>query len=99
MHKSHDFNIEQTRLNNAYRQLNSNQNIHLYPKKQEDEQPLYWAFLKLRIGFSVLFLFFLIVCFKSGPVNEAKKIQSVFSHISQTDSYTKHVLDQFDLNL
>ena len=99
MHKNHDLNIEQTRLNHAYRQLNSDHNLYYYHNNIEDEQPLYWAFLKLRIGFSILFLFFLIACFKTAPVKESKKVQSAFSHISQTDSYTKHVLQQFDLNL
>lgn len=99
MHKNHDLNIEQTRLNHAYQQLNSNQDLYSYHNNIEDDQPLYWAFLKLRIGFSILFLFFLIACFKTAPVKESKKVQSAFSHISQTDPYTKHVLQQFDLNL
>lgn len=97
MHKNHNLNIEQTRLNNAYRQLNSEHDPRLY--NNEDEPPLYWAFLKLRIGCSILFLFFLIVCFKSAPVKESQKLRSVFSHINQTDSYTKHILNQFDHNL
>ena len=97
MHKNHDFNIEQTRLNNAYQQLNCKQDLHVYHK--EDEQPIYLVFLKLRIGFSILLLFFLIICSKTVSSKEAKKIQSVFSHISQTDSYTKYILNEFDLNL
>ena len=97
MHKNHGLNIEQTRLNNAYRQLNSKQDLHCYHK--EDEQTLYWAFLKLRIGFSIILLFFLIVCFKTAPSRESQKIQSVFSHISQIDSYTNYILNQFDQNL
>lgn len=99
MHKNHDLNIEQTRLNHAYRQLNSNENLTSYHKNTEDEQPLYWAFLKLRIGFSVLFLFFLIACFKAAPAEESKRVQSVFSHIDQTDPYTQCILNQLDLNL
>lgn len=97
MHKNHDLNIEQMRLNDTYRQLNSSQNLYSYNKETGNEQPLYWAFLKLRIGFSVLFLFFLIVCFKATPAKEAKKVQSVFFHISQTDSYTQQVLTQLNL--
>ena len=99
MHKNHDLNIEQTRLNHTYRQLNSNQNLYSYHNDIEDDQPLYWAFLKLRIGVSILFLFFLIACFKAAPVKESKKVQSAFSHISQTDPYTRHVLQQFDVHL
>lgn len=99
MHKNHDLNIEQTRLNHAYQQLNSDQNLYSYHKNSEDEQPLYWAFLKLRIGFSILFLFFLIACFKTAPVKESKKVQSVFSNINQTDPYTKHFLQQLDQHL
>ena len=77
MHKNHDLNIEQTRLNHAYQQLNSNQDLYSYHNNIEDDQPLYWAFLKLRIGFSILFLFFLIACFKTAPVKESKKVQSI----------------------
>lgn len=99
MHQKHDLNIEQTRLNHTYQMLNSNQDLQAYHKKNDEKQPLYWAFLKLRIGFSIIFLFFLIICFKTAPTKESKKVQSVFSHISQTDPYTKQVLTQFDLNL
>lgn len=44
MHKNMDFNIEQTRLNNTYRQLNSDHDFHTYLNKQEDQTPTYWSF-------------------------------------------------------
>ena len=99
MHKNTDFHIEQTRLNDTYRKLNSGNDFSSYINEQENQSPTYWSFLKLRIGFSILFLFFLIACFKTAPAKEFKKVQSAFSHINQTDSYSEHILNQFDLNL
>lgn len=98
MHKNTDFHIEQTRLNDTYRKLNSGNDFSSYINEQENQSPTYWSFLKLRIGFSILFLFFLIACFKTAPAEEFKKVQSAFSHINQTDSYSEHILNQFDLN-
>ena len=98
MHKNTDFHIEQTRLNDTYRKLNSGNDFSSYINEQENQSPTYWSFLKLRIGFSILFLFFLIACFKTAPAKEFKKVQSAFSHINQTDSYSEHILNQFDLN-
>ena len=60
MHKNTDFHIEQTRLNDTYRKLNSGNDFSSYINEQENQSPTYWSFLKLRIGFSILFLFFLI---------------------------------------
>lgn len=97
MHKNTDFHIEQTRLNDTYRKLNSGNDFSSYINEQENQAPTYWSFLKLRIGFSILFLFFLIACFKTAPAKEFKKVQSTFSHISQTDSYSEHILNQFDV--
>ena len=94
MHKNHDFNIEQTRLNNAYQQLNCKQDLHVYHK--EDEQSIYLVFLKLRIGFSILFLFFIVACSKSFHTKETKQIQSVFSQIGKVDPYTEKILDHLD---
>ena len=65
MHKNMNFNIEQTRLNNTYQRLNSNHDFHRYLNNQKDQTPTYWSFLKLRIGFSILFLFFIVACSKS----------------------------------
>ena len=65
MHKNTDFHIEQTRLNDTYRKLNSGNDFSSYINEQENQSPTYWSFLKLRIGFSILFLFFLIACFKT----------------------------------
>lgn len=96
MHKNMDFHIEQTRLNNAYRRLNSNNDFHTYLNKQEDQPPTYWSFLKLRIGFSILFLFFIIACSKSLSIKESNQIQSVFSQINKVDPYTKKFLDHLN---
>ena len=89
MHKNTDFHIEQTRLNDTYRKLNSGNDFSSYINEQENQSPTY---------FSILFLFFLIACFKTAPAKEFKKVQSAFSHINQTDSYSEHILNQFDLN-
>ena len=83
MHKNTDFHIEQTRLNDTYRKLNSGNDFSSYINEQENQSPTYWSFLKLRIGFSILFLFFLIACFKTASAKEFKKIQSAFSHINR----------------
>ena len=99
MHKNTDFHIEQTRLNDTYRKLNSGNDFSSYINEQENQAPTYWSFLKLRIGFSILFLFFLIACFKAAPVKESKKVQSAFFHINQTDPYTRRVLQQYDVHL
>ena len=99
MHKNTDFHIEQTRLNDTYRKLNSGNDFSSYINEQENQAPTYWSFLKLRIGFSILFLFFLIACFKAAPVKESKKVKSAFFHINQTDPYTRRVLQQFDVHL
>lgn len=99
MHKNTDFHIEQTRLNDTYRKLNSGNDFSSYINEQENQAPTYWSFLKLRIGFSILFLFFLIACFKAAPVKESKKVPSAFFHINQTDPYTRRVLQQFDVHL
>ena len=98
MHKNMNFNIEQTRLNNAYRQLNSDHDFHTY-NKQEDQTPTYWSFLKLRIGFSILFLFFIVACSKSLPTKETKQVQSVFSQVNEVDPYTSYILEKLDLHM
>ena len=87
MHKNTDFHIEQTRLNDTYRKLNSGNDFSSYINGQENQSPTYWSFL-----------FFLIASFKTAPAKEFKKVQSAFSHINQTDSYSEHILNQFDLN-
>ena len=83
MHKNTDFHIEQTRLNDTYRKLNSGNDFSSYINEQENQSPTYWSFLKLRIGFSILFVFFVIACFKTASAKE---------------SYSEHILNQFDLN-
>ena len=55
MHKNTDFHIEQTRLNDTYRKLNSGNDFSSYINEQENQSPTYWSFLKLRIGFCILF--------------------------------------------
>lgn len=97
MHKNTDFHIEQTRLNDTYRKLNSGNDFSSYINEQENQPPTYWSFLKLRIGFSILFLFFMIACSKSIHTTEAKKISSVFSYINKTDPYTQSVLKRLSI--
>ena len=57
MHKNTDFHIEQTRLNDTYRKLNSGNDFSSYIYEQENQSPTYWSFLKLRIGFSILLFY------------------------------------------
>ena len=99
MNKKHDLNIEQMRLNNTYRQLNSSTSSYHYNKEENvsDDPPSYWSFFKLRIGFSILLLFFIIGCCKSFHSSELKKVSSAFSHISEMDPYTQKFLDHFYL--
>lgn len=98
MRKKHDLNIEQMYLNQAYHQLNSC-NSSYYNKSSETSEDSfsYWRFLKLRIGFSILLLFFIIGCYKSFHSSELQKVSSVFSHINETDPYTQKFLDQLNL--
>lgn len=96
MHQKHDLNIEQMRLNDTYRKLNSSTPSFYYKEENNsDRPPSYWSFLKLRIGFSILLLFFIIGCSKSFHSSELRKISSVFSHINKTDPYTQKFLDHF----
>lgn len=98
MHQKHDLNIEQMRLNDTYRQLNSSTSSFYYKEENNSDSPAsYWSFLKLRIGFSILFFFFIIGCSKSFHSSELHKISSVFSHINETDPYTQKFLDHFKL--
>lgn len=97
MHKNTDFHIEQTRLNDTYRKLNSGNDFSSYINEQENQSPTYWSF-KIKNWLFYFVLFFLIACFKTAPAKEFKKVQSAFSHINQTDSYSEHILNQFDLN-
>lgn len=99
MYQKHDLNIEQTRLNNAYRRLNSGSSFSSYINEQENQTPTYWSFLKLRIGFSILFLFFIVACSKSFHTKETKQIQIVFSQINEVDPYTSHILEKLDLHM
>ena len=98
MHKNMNLNIEQTRLNDTYRKLNSDSNFSAYMNMNEtqNQKPTYWSFLKLRIGFSILFLFFIVACSKSFHTKETKQIQSVFSQIGKVDPYTEKILDHLD---
>ena len=101
MHRNTDFHIEQTRLNNTYRKLNSDNNFSSYMHLNETQSqgPTYWSFLKLRIGFSILFLFFIIACSKSLHTKETKQVQSVFSQINEVDPYTSFILEKLDLHI
>ena len=99
MHRNMDFHIEQTRLNNTYHRLNSNSNFSSYMNETKNQEPTYGSFLKLRIGFSILFLFFIVACSKSFHTKETKQIQSVFSQVNEVDPYTSYILDKLDLHM
>lgn len=101
MHKNMNLNIEQTRLNDTYRRLNfdSNFSSSMHMNETQNQEPTYWSFLKLRIGFSILFLFFIVACSKSLHTKEAKQVQSVFSQVNEVDPYTSYVLEKLDLHM
>ena len=48
MHKNTDFSIEQTRLNDTYRKLNSGNDFSSYINEQENQSPTYWSFFKIK---------------------------------------------------
>ena len=99
MHRNMDFHIEQTRLNDTYRRLNSGRNVSSYANETQHQEPTYWSFLKLRIGFSLLFLFFIVACSKSLHTKETKQVRSAFSQLNKVDPYTKSVLKKLDLHI
>lgn len=90
MNQNANLELERLKLQNKYQQINSGKNYI----QEENEQPSYWSFLKLRIGFSLLLLFFIVTSLKAFDSSETKKIQHVLKQINQRDPYTQKALDK-----
>lgn len=90
MNQNTNLELERLKLKNKYQQMNSKQ----YYIQEENEQPSYWSFLKLRIGFSLLLLFFIVASVKAFDSSESRKVQNVLKQMEQRDPYTQKVLDK-----
>ncbi|MCI5622619.1 MULTISPECIES: hypothetical protein [Anaerostipes] len=90
MNQNANLELERLKLQNKYQQINSGKNYI----QEENEQPSYWSFLKLRIGFSLLLLFFIVTSLKAFDSSETKKVQHVLKQINQRDPYTQKALDK-----
>lgn len=90
MNQNINLELERLKLKNKYQQMNSKQ----YYIQEENEQPSYWSFLKLRIGFSLLLLFFIVASVKAFDSSESRNVQNVLKQMEQRDPYTQKVLDK-----
>lgn len=90
MHQNTNLELERIRLNNKYQQMNYKTSY----TANEDDAPTYWSYLKLRIGFSVLLLFFITASVKAFDSSETKKVQNVIKQMDQQDPYTQKILQQ-----
>ena len=90
MNPTTDFELERRRLNQTYEKLNMGNQ----PPDEENHPATYWTFLKLRIGFSILLLFFLAASVKAFDSPETKNVQKVLQQIDQKDPYTQKILSQ-----
>ena len=90
MNPTTDFELERRRMNQTYEKLNMGNQ----PTDEENHPATYWTFLKLRIGFSILLLFFLAASVKAFDSPETKNVQKVLQQIDQKDPYTQKILSQ-----
>ena len=90
MNQNANLELERLKLQNKYQQINSGQNYI----QEENEQPSYWSFLKLRIGFSLLLLFFIVASVKAFDSSETRKVQKVLKQMDQRDPYTQKALNK-----
>lgn len=90
MNQNLKFELERQRLNQTYEKMNSGK-----PSSNEENKiPTYWTFLKLRIGFCVLLLFFLAASVKAFDSPETKHVQKILQQMDQMDPYTQKVIHQ-----
>ena len=66
---------------------------------QKDQTPTYWSFLKLRIGFSILFLFLSLLVQNHCIPKKPNKYNLFFSQINEVDPYTSYILEKLDLHI
>lgn len=90
MNQNTNLELERLKLQNKYQQINSGRNYI----QEEDEHPSYWSFLKLRIGFSLLLLFFIVASVKAFDSSETRKVQKVLKQMDQRDAYTQKALNK-----
>ena len=90
MNQNANLELERLKLQNKYQQINSGKNYI----QEENEQPSYWSFLKLRIGFSFLLLLFILTSVKAFDSSETKKVQKVLKQMDQRDPYTQKALNK-----
>lgn len=90
MNQDKNLELEQLKLRNKYQQINYGS----YHTSSEEEGPSYWSFLKLRIGFSLILLFFIVASSKALNSSETKKVQTIIRQMDQRDPYTQKVLHQ-----
>lgn len=90
MNQNANLELERLKLQNKYQQINSGKNYI----QEENEQPSYWSFLKLRIGFSLLLLFFIVASVKAFDSSETRKVQKVLKQMDQRDPYTQKALNK-----
>lgn len=90
MNQNPNFELERQKLNQTYEKMNAGKTS----SHDDGRIPTYWTFLKLRIGFSILLLFFLAVSVKAFPSPETKHIQKVLRQIDQMDPYTQEAMRQ-----
>ncbi|GFO84824.1 MULTISPECIES: hypothetical protein [Anaerostipes] len=90
MNQNPNFELERQKLNQTYEKMNAGKTS----SHDDSRIPTYWTFLKLRIGFSILLLFFLAVSVKAFPSPETKHIQKVLRQIDQMDPYTQEAMRQ-----
>lgn len=90
MNQNANLELERLKLQNKYQQINSGKNYI----QEENERPSYWSFLKLRIGFSLLLLFFIVASVKAFDSSETRKVQKVLKQMDQRDPYTQKALNK-----
>lgn len=90
MHPNTNLELERMKLKSKYQQMNYGNSC----SREEDHTPTYWSYLKLRIGFSVLLLFFIVASVKAFDSSETQKVQSVIQQMDQQDPYTRKILQR-----
>lgn len=91
MNQDMNLELERLKLKNKYQQMQ-----HGSYEPSSENSPSYWSFLKLRIGFSLILLFFLVASVKAFDSSETKKVQNVIKQMDQRDPYTQKALTQFN---
>lgn len=89
MNQYTNLDLERLKLQSKYQHINSRHSSY-----KEEDAPSYWSFLKLRIGFSLLLLFFIVASVKAFDSSETRKVQKVLKQMDQRDPYTQKALNK-----